>query len=110
MAELGEFAKHYDEFKALDVEILGVSSDPVEKARETKAKVKLPFPILSDHKLEAMEAYGLRNPEHPGDPPINIPTLVLIDRTGTIRWVHQSEDYRVRPPATKALSEARKLR
>lgn len=57
-----------------------------------------------------MEAYGLRNPEHEGPPPINIPTLVLVDRTGKIRWIHQAEDYRVRLPVQEVLSEARKLK
>lgn len=92
------------------MEILGVSSDPVEKARETKTKLQAPFPILSDHRLETMEAYGLRNPEHEGGPPINVPTLVLVDRRGTIRWIHQAEDYRVRLRVRQVLSEASKLK
>lgn len=96
--------------KALDVRVIGVTTDPIEKARETRDKVKISFPILSDAKQEAMEIYGTRNPDRaPDEEPINTPTLVLIDKSGTIRWIHQAVDYRVRAPISKVLEEARKL-
>jgi peroxiredoxin len=110
MAELGEFVKHHNELKALDVQVLGVSVDPLEKARETREKVKTPFPILPDAKRRAMKIYGTRNPDHaPDEKPINTPTLILIDKSGTIRWIYQAEDYRVRAPITRVLAESRKL-
>ncbi|MBI1940479.1 MAG: redoxin domain-containing protein [Acidobacteria bacterium] len=96
--------------KALDVQVIGLTTDPIEKARETREKVKIPFPVLSDAKRQAMEIYGTRNPDHaPDEDPINTPTLVLIDKSGTIRWIHQAADYRVRAPISKVLEEARKL-
>ena len=111
MDELGEFVKHYDELKALDVQVLGVSVDPPEINRGVRQNLKAPFPILSDSKHEAMEAFGTRNPnQEPGEGPINIPTLVLIDKTGTVRWIHQADDYRVRAPIAQVISEARKLK
>ena len=111
MTELGEFVKHSEELKALDVQVIGVSVDPPEINRGVQGKLKAPFPILSDSKHEAMEIYGTRNPnQEPGEGPINIPTLVLIDKTGAIRWIHQAEDYRVRAPISHVLSEARKLK
>ena len=111
MDELGEFVKQYDELKALDVQVLGVSVDPPEINRGVRQNLKALFPILSDSKHEAMEMYGTRNPnQEPGEGPINIPTLVLIDKTGTIRWIHQAEDYRVRAPISQVISEARKLK
>lgn len=110
MAELGEFVKHQEELKALDVQVIGVSADPIEKSRETQDKGKILFPILSDAKRVAMEIYGTRNPDHaPDEDPINTPTLVLIDKSGTIRWIYQAEDYRVRAPITQVIAEARKL-
>ena len=87
-----------------------MSVDPPEINRGVQKNLKALFPILSDSKHEAMEAYGTRNPnQDPGDGPINIPTLVLIDKTGTVRWIHQAEDYRVRAPISQVISEARKL-
>jgi peroxiredoxin len=111
MTELGEFVKHEEELKALDVQVLGISTDPVDKAREVHTQLKALFPILSDEHLEAMESYGTRNPsQEPDEHPIHVPTLVLIDRNGIIRWIHQAEDYRVRAPVARVLEQARKLR
>jgi peroxiredoxin len=110
MRELGEFVKHQEELKALDVQVIALSVDPVERGREVQEKLKADFPILSDAKHEAMEIYGTRNPDPARqEQPINTPTLVLIDKTGTIRWIHQAEDYRIRAPISKVLEEARKI-
>lgn len=103
--------KNYDELKALDVQVLAVSVDTVDKARETRDTLKIPFPVLSDAERKAMELYGTRNPQQDfGKDPIDIPTLVLVDRTGTVRWIHQADDYRIRAPISKVLDEARQLR
>ena len=112
MAELGEFVKHDADFKALDVQVLGVSVDPPDKARVAQDKLKAPFPILSDAKAGLMELYGTRSPANrgPGGSFINTPTLVLIDKTGTIRWIHQADNFRVRAPIEEDLAEARKLK
>jgi peroxiredoxin len=104
--------RHYDELKALDVQVLGVSVDPPEKARVTQQILKTPFPILSDEGQKVMNLYGTRSPVYHGrgGVPINTPTLVLIDRAGNIRWIHQAPDYKIRSPITEVLVEARKLK
>jgi peroxiredoxin len=97
--------------KALNVQVLGVSVDPPDKCRAVAQKLQAPFPILSDSQRVAMRIYGTENPDHaPGEGSINIPTLVLIDRQGVIRWIHQAEDYRIRAPISQDLDEARKLK
>ena len=111
MGELGEFVKHYAEFKALDVQILAISVDPPPKGRWVKDKLKAPFPILSDSNRAAMKLYGTRSPEYRNRQgvSINTPTLVLIDKTGTIRWIHQAMNYRIRASVEEDLAQARKL-
>ena len=111
MAELGEFVKHHQELQDLDVQVLAISVDPVEKANEAQTKLKAPFPMLSDSHEAVMDLYGTRSPvykNHAGAA-INTPTLVLIDRKGTIRWLHQAADYRIRAPISEVLNEIRKL-
>jgi len=112
MGELGEFARHDAEFKALDVQILAVSADPPEEGKLVKKKLKAPFPILSDFKHEVMELYGTRSPEHHNHSgvSINTPTLVLIDKTGRIRWIHQATNFRVRETIEEDLAQARRLK
>jgi peroxiredoxin len=112
MGELGEFVKHEAEFKALDVQVLAISVDPLERGRFVHEKLKADFPILSDSKREVMELYGTRSPEyhnHEGGS-VNTPTLVLIDKTGAIRWIHQATNFRVREAIEEDLAQARKLK
>ena len=92
--------------------MLGVSVDPPDKARLTQEKLKTPFPILSDSKREVMQLYGTRSPAYRAADggTLNTPTLVLADRTGTIRWIHQAPDYKIRAPISEVLAEARKLK
>jgi len=96
----------------LDVQILAISVDPPEKGKLVEEKLKAPFPILSDSKREVMELYGTRSPEYHNREggSINSPTLVLIDKTGTIRWIHQATNYRVREAVEEDLAQARKLK
>lgn len=112
MGELGEFVKHEDDFKALDVQVLAISVDPAERGKWVEEKLKAPFPILSDSKHEVMELYGTRSPEYHNREggSINTPTLVLIDKTGAVRWIHQATNFRVREAIEEDLAQARKLK
>src|SRR5260370_14059306 len=112
MGELGEFVKHETEFKALDVQVLAISVDPPEKVQFVREKLKADFPILSDSKREVMELYGTRSPEYRNheDGSINTPTLVLVDKSGIVRWIHQATNFRVREAIEEDLAHARKLK
>jgi peroxiredoxin len=111
MTELGEFVGHQSELKQLDVQVLGVSVDPPDKAKFAADKLKAPFPILSDSEHVAMDLYGTRSPVYHtrdgGD--LNTPTLFLMDGTGTVRWIHQAPYYKTRAPISQVLEEAGKL-
>ncbi len=112
MGELGEFVKHDADFKELDVQVLAISVDPPDKGKWAEEKLKAPFLILSDSMREVMELYGTRSPayhNHEGGS-INTATLVLIDKTGTIRWIHQATNFRVREAIEEDLAQARKLK
>ena len=112
MSELGEFVKHEDDFKALDVQVLAISVDSPERGKWVEEKLKAPFPILSDSKRQVMELYGTRSPEYHNREggSINTPTLVLIDKTGAVRWIHQATNFRVREAIEEDLAQARKLK
>jgi peroxiredoxin len=112
MNELGEFVKHVADLKSLDVQILAVSVDPADKGKWAQEKLKAAFPFLSDSKHEVAELYGTLSPEYrnrSGDS-INTPTLVLVGKSGTIRWIHQATNFRVRATIEEDLAEARKLK
>ena len=53
------FAGLYEEFKARNVQVIGISRDSVASHEKFAAKYSLPFILLSDPELEAIEAYGV---------------------------------------------------
>lgn len=92
--------------------IVAVSTDSLEKARWSKEKIKLPFPVLSDEKRTAMNLYNTRSLstyKGPDGGPYNHATLILIDASGTIRWIYRNPDYRVRSTVEEDLVQIRKL-
>jgi peroxiredoxin len=112
MNELGEFVRHDRDLEALDLQVLAISVDPPDKGKWAREKLHATFPFLSDSKDEVMELYGTGSPEYHNREGgiIYTPTLVLIDKTGTIRWIHQATNFRVRAPIEEDLAEARKLK
>ena len=53
------FAAAYEDFKTLDAEVIGVSKDSVASHRRFAEKNGLPFILLSDPGLKAIQAYGV---------------------------------------------------
>ena len=53
------FAASYEGFKAKKVAVIGVSKDSVTSHQKFAAKYDLPFLLLSDPELQAIQAYGV---------------------------------------------------
>ena len=53
------FAAAYEGFKARDVVVIGISKDSVASHQKFAQKYNLPFILLSDPELQAIEAYGV---------------------------------------------------
>ena len=53
------FAAAYEEFKSLDVVVIGVSKDSAASHAKFAAKYELPFILLSDPELTAIQAYDV---------------------------------------------------
>ncbi len=53
------FAAAYEGFKAKDVVVIGVSKDSVASHQKFAQKYDLPFLLLSDPELQAIQAYGV---------------------------------------------------
>lgn len=112
MNELGEFVRHSEEFKALDVRIIALSVDSPAEARFVQQRLKASFPVLSDAKGEVMNLYGTRSPQYGNldGKNVSVPTLVLIDKAAKVRWIHQATNFRVRENVATVLAEAGKLK
>ena len=53
------FAAAYEEFKSKDVVVIGISKDSAASHRKFAEKYQLPFILLSDPELQAIQAYGV---------------------------------------------------
>ena len=53
------FAAAYEGFKAMDVVVIGVSRDSIASHQKFAQKYELPFILLSDPELRAIQAYGV---------------------------------------------------
>lgn len=53
------FASAYEQFRAKDVVVIGVSKDSVASHQKFALKHNLPFILLSDPELQAIQSYGV---------------------------------------------------
>ena len=53
------FAASYEQFKTQDATVIGISKDTVASHQKFAQKYNLPFILLSDPELQAIQAYGV---------------------------------------------------
>jgi peroxiredoxin len=83
-----------------EIQIVTLCTDTPAKIRKGHGKHKLQATMLSDRSLAVTDLYGLRNqavnsgpPGIPGQP---VPTTILANADGVVRWIDQSENYQRR--------------
>jgi peroxiredoxin len=98
------------EFGKRGIRVVGVSVDPVEVSRMLGEKAGLTFPLLSDPEEKAVRPYDLLHIRGgPKGVDIARPAELLIDPTGTVRWVNLTDDVRVRARGDQVLRTADRL-
>lgn len=85
-AEACAFRDSYEVFTEAGAEVIGVSSDSVDKHAAFAGNHKLPFTLLSDAGGQVRKSYGV--PATLGLIPGRV--TYVIDRTGTVRHVFNS--------------------
>lgn len=53
------FAENFEEFRRRDIVVIGISKDSVASHEKFARKYNLPFRLLSDPELQAIQAYGV---------------------------------------------------
>jgi peroxiredoxin len=101
--------RHIEQLKAQGIRPVAISVDTPEASRNLVQQAGYSFPFLSDQNTEVIRRYDLVHAgagENGRD--IARPAEFLIDSTGTVRWVHLTENYWVRARPEEVL-EASKL-
>jgi peroxiredoxin Q/BCP len=85
--EVCAFRDSFEDFRKLDAEVIGISSDSVKSHRSFANKHDLPFTLLSDEGGKIRRLYGVPNTLglFPGR------VTYLIDRGGVVRHVFSSQ-------------------
>jgi len=84
--------------------------DTPEQSSDLRRKAGYTFTFLSDPNTEAIRKYDLLHKgagEHGHD--IARPAEFLVDKSGTVRWVNLTEDFRVRATPEQMLNAAKAL-
>jgi thioredoxin-dependent peroxiredoxin len=81
------FRDNFEEFRKLDAEVIGISSDSVESHRSFAKKHHLPFTLLSDGEGKVRRLYGVPNTLglFPGR------VTYVIDEEGVVRHIFSSQ-------------------
>ena len=83
------FAASYEQFKARDIVVIGISKDSVASHQKFAQKYDLPFILLSDPQLQAIQSYGVwQEKKLYGKVSMGVVrTTFIIDEQGTIEKV-----------------------
>lgn len=83
------FSGAYEEFRSLDVAVIGVSKDSVASHVKFAEKYSLPFTLISDPELEAIKAYDVwQEKKNYGKVSMGVVrSTYIIDRQGFIEKV-----------------------
>jgi len=107
------------------VSLVALSKDTVDEAAIHKGRDGLTMNLLSDANLEVIRQYGVEHHKAlgfktgdftlyglplaftPSFKTMAIPTTLLIDENGVIRWIDQTDDYRLRSSEDRVLQAVR---
>ena len=94
------------------IAVVALSNDTVADAQSHRERDELPFALLADPELDVLKAYGVEHQKslkmhtfdvlglplgYPaGFRSMAIPTTILVDEEGVVRWIDQADDYRIR--------------
>lgn len=125
--ELHALAGAKAEFDKRGIRIVAISVDLPSHQAKTQAKNGAAFPMLSDPKLIAHQAYQVVHAvgeaerkalaghkvdltSYSGEThgSFAVPSVFLVDRSGVIRFVHVDQDYQTRPSVKQMLAIADK--
>ena len=86
--------------------IVGLAYDEPAVAKAFTDRRGIKYPLLSDPKSEAIDRWGLRDPQYPaGNRAHGVPrpAIFVIDRQGVIRASLAEDSYQKRPPVAEVL-------
>ena len=95
--ELEQLQKYYDTIRNYGVQIYAVSIASPEINRALRERVGAGYVFLSDPEGAVLDQLNIgHHTPNPSGMDIPIPTQILVDRKGIVRWIYQPSNYRIR--------------
>ena len=95
--ELEQLQNYYDTIRTYGVTIYAVSIDSPEVNRALRERVGAGYTFLSDPDATVLDKLNIRHhTPNPSGKDIAIPTQILVDKAGIVRWIYQPSNYRIR--------------
>jgi peroxiredoxin len=113
--QLASIARDHEKFEKLNVVVVAVSGEEVEKGRGLLKKLQLPFVLLSDTSFDSIERYGVLDAnvhealKSRGIARLPKPSAFVIDSRGSVRYVHVGNSAPDRPRNEELLRALGKL-
>ena len=99
-----------DKFHEVGIRPVAISVDSPEDSRKLREEAGYTYPFLSDRNAEVIRSYYL---VHAGaginGQDIARPAELLLDSSGTVRWVNLTENYWVRARPSDILAAAKTI-
>jgi peroxiredoxin len=116
MAQIREIADDYRQLEELGVRVALISPQPRRYTKSLARKFDVAFDFLTDEGNRAANELGIahRNGLPAGMQALGyasdtvLPTVIITARGGEILWVHETDNYRVRPEPQTYLNVLRK--
>ena len=90
MTELVQLERRHEDFPKRNARVIVASVEGLDDARKTQADF-LHLAVLSDQARGLSEAAGIIHPHAaPDGGDADVPTTILVDRRGTVRWLYRS--------------------
>lgn len=98
-------SEEYPKFRALGIKVIAVSADLHEDNRALAQKLKAPFAMLADPKLEAIRSFGVLEADHD----LAVPAIFILNGDGQTVWREVGEAIQDRVDADELLKTIREL-
>jgi peroxiredoxin len=106
--ELADLTRHADEFRRARIDVIGISADPMERAKMLARFLGTEIPLLSDTGESVLAPLGLVQRHRSAEPDNAIPAFFIVDRDGMVRWIFTSQYYRELPTVESLLDAAKR--
>jgi len=106
--DLLDWEKMLDDLGARQTRVVAISPDRVDELREFRRKKRFKLTLLADPENQVIRRYNLQNrnftPRRGPFRELVIPTTLLIDDRGIVRWLDQASDFRIRRSAQEIMA------